>query len=230
MSIFKGIKQHITAREVAEGYGLKVSDKGMACCPFHDDRHPSMKIDSGYYCFACGAKGDAINYAASLFSLSQYEAAKKIVQDFNLPVKINGCAGSNPDADIRWQKEKQKEERIDLIKKRFGKWRLETISKLQTVNFDIESIKAHYKRAPPEEVLASDDYAEVLRADSLVEYWLDVLCMGAEEEQQELFLKTRRRIIELEETISDTADRILGRNRKDHGGGDAGSGYNPGVA
>ena len=189
-----------------------------------------MKIDSGYYCFACGAKGDANNYAASLFSLSQYDAAQKIIRDFNLPVKISSYVSSSPDADFRWQKEKQKKERIDLIKKRFGKWSLETISKLQTVNYDIESIKAHYKRAPPDEVLASDDYAEVLRADSLVGYWLDVLCMGTEEEQQELFLKTRRRVMELEETISDTADRILGRNRKDNGGGNAGPGYDPGVA
>ena len=230
MSIFADVKQHISAKEVAQGYGLKVSDKGMACCPFHDDRHPSMKIDSGYYCFACGAKGDANNYAASLFSLSQYDAAQKIIRDFNLPVKISSYISSSPDADFRWQKEKQKKERIDLIKKRFGKWSLETISKLQTVNYDIESIKAHYKRAPPDEVLASDDYAEVLRADSLVGYWLDVLCMGTEEEQQELFLKTRRRVMELEETISDTADRILGRNRKDNGGGNAGPGYDPGVA
>ncbi|MFR8352936.1 MAG: CHC2 zinc finger domain-containing protein [Blautia obeum] len=26
----------------------------MACCPFHKDRHPSMKADKIYHCFACG--------------------------------------------------------------------------------------------------------------------------------------------------------------------------------
>lgn len=49
MPIFKEIKEHLTARQVAEYYGLKVGRNGMACCPFHDDKHPSMKIDTGYY-------------------------------------------------------------------------------------------------------------------------------------------------------------------------------------
>ena len=60
----------------------------MACCPFHNDKHPSMKIDQNYYCFACGAKGDAINYVAVLFGLSQFEAAKKINEDFSLDIPI----------------------------------------------------------------------------------------------------------------------------------------------
>ena len=64
MNIFREMKERVTARQVAERYGLKVSRNGMACCPFHNDKHPSMKIDQNYYCFACGAKGDAINYVA----------------------------------------------------------------------------------------------------------------------------------------------------------------------
>ena len=48
----------------------------MACCPFHKDRHPSMKADKIYHCFACGVGGDAIDFTARLFGLSQYEAAK----------------------------------------------------------------------------------------------------------------------------------------------------------
>ena len=29
-------------------------------CPFHDDKHPSMKLDKRYYCFGCGEKGDLL--------------------------------------------------------------------------------------------------------------------------------------------------------------------------
>lgn len=64
MNIFQEMKERVTARQVAERYGLKVSRNGMSCCPFHNDKHPSMKIDRNYYCFACGAKGDAVNYVA----------------------------------------------------------------------------------------------------------------------------------------------------------------------
>ena len=67
MNIFQKVKERVTARQVAEKYGLKVRQNGMACCPFHNDKHPSMKIDRNYYCFACGAKGDAVTYVAVLF-------------------------------------------------------------------------------------------------------------------------------------------------------------------
>ena len=65
-SIFVQIKGQITARAVAEGYGLKVRRNGMACCPFHNDKHPSMKIDKIYHCFACGVGGDAIDYVSRM--------------------------------------------------------------------------------------------------------------------------------------------------------------------
>ncbi|MBD9268378.1 MAG: DNA primase, partial [[Ruminococcus] torques] len=33
----------------------------MVSCPFHNDRTPSMKVDSRFYCFGCGASGDVID-------------------------------------------------------------------------------------------------------------------------------------------------------------------------
>lgn len=45
MNIFQTVKENVTARQAAEQYGLKVNKNGMICCPFHDDRHPSMKVD-----------------------------------------------------------------------------------------------------------------------------------------------------------------------------------------
>ena len=50
----------------------------MACCPFHDDKHPSMKVDRRFHCFGCQADGDVIDFAARLFDLSGVEAAKRI--------------------------------------------------------------------------------------------------------------------------------------------------------
>lgn len=76
MTIFEQVKACVTARQAAEHYGIKVKNNGMACCPFHNDRHPSMKIDKNYHCFACGVGGDAIDFTAGLFGLTQFEAAK----------------------------------------------------------------------------------------------------------------------------------------------------------
>ena len=49
----------------------------MACCPFHDDKHPSMKVDRRFHCFGCQADGDVIDFTARLFGLNKKEAAQK---------------------------------------------------------------------------------------------------------------------------------------------------------
>ena len=65
MTWFELIKQVVRVPEAAAYYGLHVSRNGMACCPFHDDRHPSMKLNERYfYCFGCGATGDVIDLVA----------------------------------------------------------------------------------------------------------------------------------------------------------------------
>lgn len=84
ITIYETVKASVTAREAAERYGLTVSQSGMACCIFHDDRHPSMKLDERYYCFGCQATGDAIDLTAKLFSVSPYDAARKLAADFGL--------------------------------------------------------------------------------------------------------------------------------------------------
>lgn len=77
MNIFQEIKTFVSAGKAAEQYGIKINRNKMACCPFHNDRHPSMKIDQNYFCFACGAKGDVIDFTARLFGISQFDAARK---------------------------------------------------------------------------------------------------------------------------------------------------------
>jgi len=47
----------------------------MAKCPFHDDRHPSMGIKNNrFHCFACGAKGDVIDFVMRRDGLTFREA------------------------------------------------------------------------------------------------------------------------------------------------------------
>ena len=79
-SVFEAVKQSITVREAAQMYGIEVNRSGMACCPFHDDKNPSMKLNEEYfYCFGCGATGDVIDFTARLYNLSPKEAAEKLM-------------------------------------------------------------------------------------------------------------------------------------------------------
>lgn len=50
-------------------------------CPFHDDRHPSMDVDTVknvWVCRACGVGGDAITYAELRYGLSFAEAVRHL--------------------------------------------------------------------------------------------------------------------------------------------------------
>ena len=84
-NLFETVKQSVTVREAAQMYGIEFNRNGMACCPFHDDKHPSMKLNEEYfYCFGCGATGDVIDFTARLYNLAPREAAEKLAQDFGL--------------------------------------------------------------------------------------------------------------------------------------------------
>ena len=85
MNLFEIVKYGVSCREAAERYGVEVNHYGMALCPFHNDRHPSLYVaDDHYYCFACGEHGDVIDFVGKLFQLSPYDAARKLAADFHL--------------------------------------------------------------------------------------------------------------------------------------------------
>ena len=84
MNVFEAVKQSVTTRQAAEHYGIRIGRNGMACCPFHHDKTPSMKLDRRYHCFGCGADGDVIDFTAALYGLGKKEAAMQIAQDFGL--------------------------------------------------------------------------------------------------------------------------------------------------
>ena len=68
MNLFEVVKASINTQEAAQMYGIDANHHGMALCPFHNDRHPSLYVsDDHYHCFACGEHGDVIDLTAKLF-------------------------------------------------------------------------------------------------------------------------------------------------------------------
>ena len=85
MNLFQNVKYGVSCREAAERYGVSVNRQGKALCPFHNDRHPSLYVaDNHYFCFACGAHGDVIDFAADFFDLPLYKAAQRLAADFGI--------------------------------------------------------------------------------------------------------------------------------------------------
>ncbi|MGH2501762.1 MAG: CHC2 zinc finger domain-containing protein, partial [Ktedonobacterales bacterium] len=75
-------RQRYTLADLLERHGIPVTGSGprrTARCLFHDDQSPSLSVylDSNrYYCFACGASGDAISLLQRLEGLTFREAVR----------------------------------------------------------------------------------------------------------------------------------------------------------
>ena len=93
MNQFESVKAAVTLRQAAKAYGLRVLPNGMTCCPFHEDKHPSLKLNEDYFfCFGCGASGDVIDFTARLFGISPKDATEKLAADFGISVDAKPVA------------------------------------------------------------------------------------------------------------------------------------------
>lgn len=85
MSIFQTAKQ-IASDDAARRLGLK-ENRGRWLCPFHDDHTPSMacyKENGRFYCFACHAKGDAVDLWAKVRGVPLKDAAEELCRSYGL--------------------------------------------------------------------------------------------------------------------------------------------------
>ena len=170
MTMYENIKAAISVKQAAEHYGLKASRNGMACCPFHHDRHPSMKLNEDYFfCFGCGAKGDVIDLAARLFDLSGYEAAQRLAVDFS----INTEPGQ---AVAAFYKPKRPHIR------QFREDEMMCFRALTDYLHLLEDWKVRYVPKTPDDAL-DDRFVEACQMIDYIEYLADILTVGDLEER-----------------------------------------------
>ena len=207
MNIFEEVKARVSARHVAENYG-------MACCPFHNDKHPSMKIDdSHYHCFGCGAHGDAIGFVAAMFGLGQYEAACRINEDFNLGICVDASMSEAEQAELSRQIRNKK--KITKIKDRFGIWKKTKTDDLLECERLIEKAEKAVMDSPdPHVVVITGSFVYLMHIKAIVGYWLDILCFGTEEETKEFFMTNGKEVDRIVANIKRAGNDILGRSRK----------------
>ena len=71
---------------------IKKGKDSWCCCPFHDEKTPSCKINDdlgSYYCFGCGAKGDVFTIYTELYNFSFPEAVKELAQRVGIRIDDN---------------------------------------------------------------------------------------------------------------------------------------------
>ena len=195
------VKENVTARQAAEAYGLKVGRTGMACCPFHSDKSPSMKLDERYYCFGCGATGDAVDLTAKLFGIGLREAAVKLAEDFGLNYDSRQKPSVRPRIREPTPEQKYQKEENHCYK-------------VLTDYFHLlrEWEKKYAPKQPDEEW--NPLFAEALYKKNYIEYLLDILLYGSLEERKALVAEQRKEVLKLEQRIAElSADRTMHSRR-----------------
>ena len=191
-NVFEAVKQSVSTREAAEFYGIKVSRTGMACCPFHDDKNPSMKVDQRFHCFGCGADGDVIDFTAKLFNLSPKEAAEKLAQDFGL---IYDSQAPPRRRYVRQKTEAQK----------FREDRQRCYRVLSDYYYLLKKWEADRSPRTPEEE-PHPRFVEAIQKKAYVEYLLDLFLYESEEEQKAWIAEHTAEITHLERRLKIMAE------------------------
>ena len=198
-SVFEVVKQSVTAREAAELYGIAVGRGGMACCPFHDDRHPSMKVDTRFHCFGCGADGDVIDFTARLYDLSPKGAAEKLAQDFGLSYDSK--------APTRRSYVRQKSEAQVRKEKREHGWRV-----LTDYYHLLRKWEADYSPKTADED-PHPRFLEAIQKKDYMGYLLDTFLDSSTEEQDQWIAEHTAEISAIEGRVNIMADKPTNRER-----------------
>ena len=174
MNLFEIVKYGVGCREAAERYGVEVNHYGMALCPFHNDRHPSLYVaDDHYHCFACGEHGDVIDFVSKLFHLSLYDAAQKLAADFHLtPDKPPSAAALHAKRIQTEAQQLRENERL-------------CFSVLSDYARVLRSWKVQYAPQSPAEA-PDERFIEACHNLDQTEYYLDILCTGDSYERAEV--------------------------------------------
>ena len=196
MTLFEAVKHSVTTRQAAEYYHFPINRSGLITCPFHNDHTPSMKVDTRFHCFGCGADGDVIDFVARLYQLDAMSAAEKLAADFHIPhEKAKRKARAAPT-----QNEKQ------------------LYCKLEARCFRVLSDYLHLLRQWEEEYAPKLEdetwhplFVEALQKNDHIEYLLDVLLSEPLAERAALIREYGREVMKLEQRLSDLAAGTAGK-------------------
>ena len=165
-----------------------------------------MKVDKGFCCFACGAKGDVITFVADFFHLAPLEAAKKLAEDFQIPIFTDNAKKRNA------SKKKEKPKRtLYQTEKKFEEWERESIRILSDYLHLLEEWKIRYAPKTPEEEWKAE-FIEACQQIEKINYYLDLLVFGELQDRIEFLLDSGKDVKRIEERNGKNIDETT-RNR-----------------
>lgn len=158
MNKIQEVKQRADIIKVAEYFGLRLDRAYKCICPFHKEKTASLSFSPSkqiFHCFGCGEGGDCITLVSKLLNINAYESAKQINNIFELGVDF----GKRKTTWLEINRYIQKQKAIE----RFYKWHNETLQMLCDYLHSLRGI-------------------EKLQQQDTVEYYIDLLIFGTEED------------------------------------------------
>lgn len=186
-NIFEKVKNNIPILDAVQRYsGVELKKQGrnyVGLCPFHAERTPSFTVspEKGFfYCFGCGTGGDVITFTAKLYGLKPVDAARKLAQDFGIPIDGNRPSKKT----VQQLREIQKRRELERA---FKAWADRAYLNAACLYRNITRLlqlggwEAHLK------------FPRFVHLLPLLESDLDILQFGSEEEKLQLFLMRSER-------------------------------------
>jgi DNA primase len=170
-----------------------------ACCPFHEEKSPSFKVNPAkgiYKCFGCGKGGDAISFVMDIESMSYVESLRFLAKKYNIAIEESA-------SDFKEDQARQSEkESLQIV-----------------MNFAQEYFHRNLHEHPDGIAIGLSYFKERgLRADIIESFGLgyaldqwDGLMQEAAKKQYSLELLEKAGLILINEETRKTYDRFRGR-------------------
>ena len=129
-----------------------------------------------------------IGLTAGLFGLSPYEAARKLIEDFQLPVTAEKC---------QERRKKYRNRNPVSVKKKMTDWHRHAVKVLTDYLSWIQFWKQFYGSEPG--VFEQEQFLEALDNEKKINDYLDILLTGSGEEIAEFFICKRKEVAEIEQ-------------------------------
>ena len=101
----ENIKSKISIRSVLEKktHLIQKGKDYWCCCPFHEEKTPSCKINDdigSFFCFGCGAKGDIFTLYTDLYNYNFVDAVKELSQQSGVQINFDTIKKSKQENKI----------------------------------------------------------------------------------------------------------------------------------
>ena len=93
--VIAAVMESASIVDVVSRYSTKVVKKGeryFACCPFHNEKTPSMSMTPSrnmFHCFGCGESGTVISFLQKIEKISFSEAVARLASEYHIPFHLN---------------------------------------------------------------------------------------------------------------------------------------------